>query len=75
MLCYNSHIRFSATNTSGAAMSQTSLRPDAMPILEAGRPAVVVIRPSLLRLGLAARLSGAACFVAAIWILIVWVLR
>jgi hypothetical protein len=41
----------------------------------AGRPAVVAVRPSVLRLGLGARLAGAAAFVAGIWALIGWVLR
>ncbi len=38
------------------------------------RHAIVVIRPSMLRLGLGARLAGAAGLVAGIWGLIGWVL-
>ncbi len=36
---------------------------------------VVTIRPSVLRLGLGARLVGAACLVVGIWAVIGWVLR
>lgn len=39
-----------------------------------GRTAIVVIRPSALRVGLATRLVGTACLVSAIWVLIGWVL-
>lgn len=42
---------------------------------DAGRSAIVTIRPSVLRLGVAARLAGAGLFVAGIWALIGWVLR
>ena len=49
------------------------LRP--LPAADAGRPATVAIRPSVLRLGLGARLGGAACLIAGIWILIGWVLQ
>ena len=45
------------------------------PAAEAGRPAAVAVRPSVLRLGLGGRLAGAAAFVAGIWALIGWVLR
>lgn len=41
---------------------------------EIGRTAIVVIRPSALRLGLIARICGAGCLVAGIWALIGWVL-
>ncbi|PKR88220.1 hypothetical protein CXZ10_15595 [Pleomorphomonas diazotrophica] len=42
---------------------------------DAGRSAIVTIRPSVLRLGVVARLAGAGLFVAGIWALIGWVLR
>lgn len=56
-------------------MLQHSPRPLPSSTGDAGRPAVVVVRPSVLRLGLGARLAGAACLVAGIWIMIGWVLR
>ncbi len=40
-----------------------------------GRQTVVVIRPSILRLGLVARLAGAACVVSGIWVAISWVIK
>lgn len=55
-------------------MLQHSLRSPSVQNFEIGRAAIVVIRPSALRLGLGARLAGAACLVSAIWILIGWVL-
>jgi len=70
-LYYNS--RFNSNVTLGAAMLQHPLRP--LPSADAGRPATVVIRPSVLRLGLGARLVGAACLLAGIWVLIGWVLQ
>ena len=56
-------------------MLQTSPRPLPSPLTDdAGRPATIVIRPSVLRLGLGARLAGAACLVSGIWLVIGWVL-
>ena len=55
-------------------MPQHPLRPSpASPT--AARPITVGIRPSVLRLGLAARLVGAGILVAGIWATIGWVLR
>ncbi|WP_156886975.1 hypothetical protein [Pleomorphomonas oryzae] len=50
-------------------------RPLPSPMADAGRSVIVVIRPSVLRLGLGARLVGAACLVLGIWIVIGWGLR
>lgn len=50
-------------------------RPLPLSAPDAGRPAVVVIRPSILRLGLLARLAGTACLVLGIWVVIGWVLK
>lgn len=55
-------------------MLQNPPRPLPPPVADAGRPAFVVIRPSVLRFGLGLRLIGAACLVGAIWMLIAWVL-
>lgn len=55
-------------------MLQNPPRPLPSPLSNAGRPAFVVIRPSVLRFGLGSRLAGAACFVCAIWVVIGWVL-
>ncbi len=57
----------------GAAMPQHPLR--SLSDQDVGRPAIVAIRPSVLRLGLAARLAGTAAAIAGIWALIGWVLR
>ena len=56
-------------------MPPDSLRSLSSPPGEAGHPAAVAVRPSVLRLGLVARLAGAAMFVVGIWTLIGWVLR
>lgn len=55
-------------------MPQHSLRSVSSVNSGIGRTAIVVIRPSMLRIGLGARLAGAACLVAGIWMLIGWVL-
>lgn len=58
----------------GPLMPQHSLRSVSSVNSGIGRTAIVVIRPSMLRIGLGARLAGAACLVAGIWMLIGWVL-
>ncbi len=50
-------------------------RPSPSQISDIGRSVIVVIRPSVVRLGLAARLAGAACLVLGIWIVIGWGLK
>ncbi len=72
-LYYNGSSTVITAAKPGAAMLQHPLRP--LPSPEAGRPAVVAIRPSVLRLGLGARLARAACLLAGIWGLLGWVLR
>lgn len=56
-------------------MLQHPLRHQPSSSADAGRLVTVAIRPSVLRLGLAARLAGAGVLVAAIWATIGWVLR
>lgn len=55
-------------------MLQHSPRPLPSALSDTGRLAIVVIRPSVLRLGLGVRLAGAACLVLGIWMVIGWVL-
>lgn len=45
------------------------------PTVGAPRRVVVSIRPSLLRLGLPARLAGASILLAGVWAMIGWTLR
>lgn len=59
----------------GAAMPHDPPRPLPSAMPEASRSVIVVIRPSVVRLGLAARLAGAACLVLGIWIVIGWGLK
>lgn len=56
-------------------MPQHSPHSSPSPSADAGRSVTVVIRPSVLRFGLAARLAGAGILVAGIWATIGWVLR
>lgn len=71
-LYYNSFVH-RATKL-GSLMLQHSSRPIAPPNGGVSRTAIVVIRPSALRLSLIARVAGAGCLVSGIWMLIAWVL-
>lgn len=72
---YYNGFRLDLAAEPGAAMLQHPLRSTSSSSADAGRSVTIVIRPSVLRLGLVARLAGAGVLVAGMWAMIGWVLQ